>query len=70
KVMTYELGKCLGNRPANPEGPPPEFYTSVGFHDDLVMVKSNVTAIAAKLQKLEQAVARLPATNSSKRFGR
>ncbi|KAJ1854831.1 hypothetical protein IWW56_001669 [Coemansia sp. RSA 2131] len=63
KVLTYELGKCMSNRPTSTEGPPPEFYTSVAFHDDLVMVKNNVTAIAAKLQRLEQTMARLPATS-------
>ncbi|KAJ2144664.1 hypothetical protein IW136_001275 [Coemansia sp. RSA 678] len=62
KVLTYELGKCMSNRPTT-EGPPPEFYTSLAFHDDLVMVKNNVTAIAAKLQRLEQTMARLPATS-------
>ncbi|KAI9505975.1 Protein Mis18-alpha [Coemansia spiralis] len=67
KVITYELGKCLSNRPANSDVPPPEFYTSVAFHEDLVMVKSNVTAIAAKLQKLEQAFLRAPQTTTSPR---
>ncbi|KAJ2852159.1 hypothetical protein IWW36_000539 [Coemansia brasiliensis] len=62
KVMTYELGKCMKS-PSNSDGPPPEFYTSIAFHDDMVMVKSNITAIAAKLQKLEQTISRLPATS-------
>ncbi|KAJ2498843.1 hypothetical protein GGH96_003990 [Coemansia sp. RSA 1972] len=64
KVLTYELGKCMSNRPTM-EGPPPEFYTSVAFHEDLVMVKNNVTAIAAKLQRLEQTMARLPVSPRS-----
>ncbi|KAJ2455747.1 hypothetical protein EV183_000594 [Coemansia sp. RSA 2336] len=62
KVMTYELGKCM-KTPSSSEGPPPEFYTSIAFHEDMVMVKSNITAIAAKLQKVEQAISRLPATS-------
>ncbi|KAJ2472030.1 hypothetical protein GGI02_001875 [Coemansia sp. RSA 2322] len=58
RIITYELGKCLGNKAGNCEAPPPEFYTSVALHEDLVLVKSNVAAIAAKLQKLEQSLAR------------
>ncbi|KAJ2544815.1 hypothetical protein EV175_005859 [Coemansia sp. RSA 1933] len=67
KVITYELGKCLGNKPACSDVPPPEFYTSIAFHDDLGMVKNNVTAIAAKLQKLEQVIMRMPQANTSPR---
>ncbi|KAJ2157387.1 hypothetical protein GGF46_004538 [Coemansia sp. RSA 552] len=63
KVITYELGKCMGDRSSDEGRPPPEFYTSVAFHEDLTMVKSNVTAIAAKLQRLEQAMARLTSTS-------
>ncbi|KAJ1944665.1 hypothetical protein GGF37_002086 [Kickxella alabastrina] len=55
RVLTYELGKCLKGE-ENVRRPTAEFYTSVGFHNDLGMVKSNVTAIAARLQKLEQAL--------------
>ncbi|KAJ2612627.1 hypothetical protein EV177_002906 [Coemansia sp. RSA 1804] len=67
RVITYELGKCLGNKPASADVPPPEFYTSVAFRDDLGMVKNNVTAIAAKLQKLEQVIMRLPQASMSPR---
>ncbi|KAJ1863782.1 Protein Mis18-alpha [Coemansia sp. RSA 2703] len=64
KVLTYELGKCLkGEDLAKQTLPPPEFYTSVSFHEDMTMVKNNVTAIAARLQKLEQALARNTATS-------
>ncbi|KAJ1964038.1 Protein Mis18-alpha [Dipsacomyces acuminosporus] len=63
KVVTYELGKCLGNSAPNADRPPPEFYTSVAFHEDLTMVKSNVTAIAARLQQIEQSLMRLPSTS-------
>ncbi|KAJ2803558.1 hypothetical protein H4R20_002843 [Coemansia guatemalensis] len=64
RVMTYELGKCMGGRPPNSDRPPPpEFYTSVAFQEDLNLVKNNVTAIAAKLQKLEQTMARMPTTS-------
>ncbi|KAJ1726502.1 hypothetical protein LPJ61_005141 [Coemansia biformis] len=61
KVVTYELGRCMDSRPPAADGPPPEFYTSVAFHEGLTLVKSNVAAIAAKLQQLEQAMARHPA---------
>ncbi|KAJ2694899.1 hypothetical protein H4R19_005879, partial [Coemansia spiralis] len=63
RVITYELGRCIPGRPPPSDGPPPEFYTSIAFHEDLNMVKSNVTAIAAKLQKLEQTLARPPASS-------
>ncbi|KAJ1822373.1 hypothetical protein LPJ56_000820 [Coemansia sp. RSA 2599] len=59
KVLTYELGKCLrGDESMVQQPPPAEFYTSVALHEDLSMVKSNVTAIAARLQKLEQMLVR------------
>ncbi|KAJ2723024.1 hypothetical protein GGI07_002918 [Coemansia sp. Benny D115] len=57
QVMTYELGKCLKSE-VEVEQPTKEFYTSVAFREDLVMVKNNVTAVAARLQRLEQILAR------------
>ncbi|KAJ1661395.1 hypothetical protein GGH95_003151 [Coemansia sp. RSA 1836] len=59
KVITYELGKCMGDKQAS-EGamPPPAFYASAAMHEDLAMLKSNVSALAAHVQKLEQLIAR------------
>lgn len=56
KLITYELGKSIQPQNARDTSgaPPPEFYTSLEFHDDMCMVKNNITAIAARLQKLEQ----------------
>ncbi|KAJ2743928.1 hypothetical protein GGI20_003366 [Coemansia sp. BCRC 34301] len=59
KVITYELGKYMGDKQAG-EGvlPPPAFYASAAMHEDLTMLKSNVAALAAHVQKLEQLIAR------------
>ncbi|KAJ2840443.1 hypothetical protein J3B02_006233, partial [Coemansia erecta] len=63
KVLTYELGKCLKGGESVAMQPPPEFYSSVALCEDMSMVKNNVTAIAARLQKLEQLLARNSATS-------
>ncbi|KAJ2785063.1 hypothetical protein H4R18_000771 [Coemansia javaensis] len=56
-VVTYELGRCMDGRPPADAPPPPEFYASAALYNELAMVKSNVTAIAARLQTLEKSVA-------------
>ncbi|KAJ2883910.1 hypothetical protein IWW38_005487, partial [Coemansia aciculifera] len=60
KVITYELGKCMGDKQAGEGGamPPPTFYASAAMHEDVSMLKSNMAALAAHVQKLEQLVAR------------
>ncbi|KAJ2768752.1 hypothetical protein IWQ56_002820 [Coemansia nantahalensis] len=58
RVITYELGRCIAGRPQPPsDGPPPEFYTSLAFREEMDLVKSNVNAMAARMQRIEQAVA-------------
>ncbi|KAJ2792757.1 hypothetical protein GGI18_000128 [Coemansia linderi] len=56
KVITYELGRCLGNKTS--EMPPPEFYASTAMYEEMTKLKSNLAALAAHVQKLELAVYR------------
>ncbi|KAJ2023446.1 hypothetical protein GGI06_001413 [Coemansia sp. S85] len=56
KVITYELGKCLGNKTS--EMPPPEFYASTAMYEEMTKLKNNLAALAAHVQKLELAVYR------------
>ncbi|KAJ2706172.1 hypothetical protein FB645_001808 [Coemansia sp. IMI 203386] len=69
KLITYELGKCLRGDSQRVSQPPVEFYSSVEMHDDLVMVKNNVAAIAKRLQMLEQVLARNSAATSPRAAG-